>query len=81
MEGRIDMGLQLLKFWMSPDLKMGVIFAIFSLQGTIPVVNDLLKIWEMMGAISLTLKWSRGVPMDPKISFQSDWPEPFPDFV
>ena len=30
-------------------------------------------------SICLTLKWSRGVPVDPKT--QSYWPQPFPDFV
>ena len=35
---------------LSPDLKMGVILAIVSREGT---VNDLLKIRERIGAISL----------------------------
>ena len=36
-------------------LKMGVIFAIFNKEEAVPVANDLLKICERIGAISLTI--------------------------
>ena len=34
---------------------MGLIFAIFNKEGTIPVANDLLKVCERIEAISLTI--------------------------
>ena len=37
---------------MSPDLKIGTIFAVFRLPGTIPVLNDWFIIWAIGASIS-----------------------------
>ena len=38
--GSMLMGLYLFRTVLSPDLKIGITFAVFRLPGTIPVLND-----------------------------------------
>ena len=58
MDGNIEIGLKLLKIWLSFDLKTGLTSAIFSCDGTIPVSRDLLNIWERTRVISLIIDLS-----------------------
>ena len=57
-EGRMNIGLKLLKMWLSPDLKIRLSKY---REGTMPVANSLLKVCERIGAISLIIVLSNSL--------------------